>query len=80
MRTAVVQGDSEDSKERYVEVGGWGIPRPFHVLVDESEVDGYSMTAVAGEDSAPTTVWAAPRYAKPGSPTVRKAAGHTLRR
>ena len=35
------------SEEGCAEAGGWGISRPFHVLVDESEVKGYSMTAVA---------------------------------
>lgn len=44
---AVKQGGVEGSEESCIEVGGWGISRPFHVLVDESEVEGYSMTAVA---------------------------------
>ncbi|WP_244924980.1 hypothetical protein [Actinomyces bowdenii] len=44
---AVKQGGVEGSEESCIEVGGRGISRPFHVLVDESEVGGYSMTAVA---------------------------------
>lgn len=47
MNGPVTLDGSEASEAIGVEMGSWDITPPFHVLVDESEVGGYSMTAVA---------------------------------
>lgn len=41
------RADSDMADGRQGHEEGWAIARPFHALVDESEVRGFSLTAVA---------------------------------